>query len=124
MPEGAAALAFEERSDTVAQSSLPNHNSPHLQDAPQPQGETLTPEVFPLHIREAQEAFCRALPALLRDHPGKWVAYRGSTLEEVADSEDEVYRRCDKRGLDLGILLVRPVEELPEVDFIGPQELL
>jgi hypothetical protein len=76
-------------------------------------------------IREAQEAFRRDLPQLLREARlrRRWVAYRGPERIGVGPSKRELYQECLRRGYRPGEFLVRriepeaprEVEDLPDV---------
>jgi len=49
---------------------------------------------------QAQEAFYRSLPELLKTHDRQWVAFRGEELIGFASSQTELYQRCVRRGLN------------------------
>jgi uncharacterized protein DUF5678 len=71
----------------------------------------------PPGMRRAMEAYWRDLPALLKSrHRGKWVAYHGDERIGFARTQVELYRECDRRGLDHSeywIDLVAPAEQAP-----------
>ncbi len=70
-------------------------------------------------MMEADEAFRRDLPQLLKERPGEWVGYHGSERIGFAATKDQMYRDCLERGLKRGEFLVTCVE--PEVDLMfGP----
>jgi hypothetical protein len=48
---------------------------------------------------QAQQAFYRSLPELLKTHDRKWVAFRGEELIGFARTQTELYERCLRRGL-------------------------
>jgi hypothetical protein len=64
-------------------------------------------------IEEAYGAFLRDLPALMRTHPGLWVAYAGSQQLGFGKTKTELYQRCLARGLTGDDFLV---------EFIDPDE--
>ena len=48
---------------------------------------------------QAQDAFYRNLPELLKTHNRQWVAFRGDQLIGFASSQTDLYERCIRRGL-------------------------
>jgi hypothetical protein len=48
---------------------------------------------------QAWEAFSGEFAALLRNHPGQWVAYHGASRECIGASQSAVYQECKQRGL-------------------------
>jgi hypothetical protein len=84
-----------------------------------PPAELLPFRVHPLVVG-AQQAFERALPQLLRERPGQWVAYHGDRLIGFAPSKSELYQECLRQGLPRGEFLVRSIEPGPEVIAVGP----
>ena len=66
-------------------------------------------------MMEADEAFRRDLPQLLKERPGEWVGYHGSDRIGFAATKDQMYRDCLERGLRRGeffVTCVEPEEEL------------
>jgi hypothetical protein len=114
----------ERKADTVAQPQHPTPLTPSdVERRRQQVEEWPVLAILPPHVWEAEEAFHRSLADLLRNHPGKWVAYQGSTLMEIANSKAEVFHKCQQRGLDVTRLFVRLVAESPEIDYLGPREI-
>jgi hypothetical protein len=71
-------------------------------------------------LEEAEDAFLRELPVLLRDHEGKWAAYYGVDRVALADTKSAAYTECNRQGLADEDFLVRCIEPpLDEVTF-GP----
>jgi hypothetical protein len=68
---------------------------------------------------ESYQAFLRELPTLLERHPGKWVAYSGSTFLGVNDSRRQLYRELLDAGHSLGDFLICAVEQPQEVVLDG-----
>src|SRR5262245_58279849 len=64
--------------------------------------------------RAAFAAFARDLPALLDEHPGKWVAYHGAERLGIADDDADLYELGRRRGLSPLALLVIGID--PEAD--------
>ena len=60
--------------------------------------ELLDSEPLPM-IKKSIDAFRRALPELLRTHPGKWVAYHGDERVGFGKTQTELYQQCFARGL-------------------------
>ena len=50
-------------------------------------------------IQKSIDAFRRDLPALLKTHPGKWVAYHGDERVGFGETQTELYLRCFAKGL-------------------------
>ena len=68
------------------------------------------------NCQEAQCAFRRDLPQLLRERPGQWVAYYGNERLGFARTDLELYEECRRRGLDDNAYLVLCIE--PESDVV------
>jgi hypothetical protein len=82
----------------------------------------ITALVPPL-IREAQLAFQAALPQLLRERPGQWVAFHGTRPLGFARTKTELYQRCLQAGHARGEFLVRLIRPQPgETEVLGPFE--
>ncbi len=78
----------------------------------------------PAVVREAQEAFRGALPQLLRERPGQWVAYQASQQLGFAPTKAELYQRCLRQGYARGEFIVRRIRPCPaEGSLIGPFEI-
>lgn len=84
-------------------------------------GDSSTQQTLPPLIEEAQSAFWRDLPRLLKERPGQWVAYRGGSQIGFAATDITLYRQCLRLGLNDEEFLVRCIE--PEVDamIVGPR---
>lgn len=78
-------------------------------------GDSLPFQVPPL-IEAAQVAFDAALPQLLKEHSGEWVAYRGEHQVGFARTKTELYQRCFILGLRRGEFVVRRIQ--PQVDVL------
>lgn len=76
---------------------------------------TLDFQVPPL-IEMAQIAFAAALPQLLQEHAGEWVAYQGTRQIGFGKTKTELYQRCFALGLQRGEFVVRRVQ--PQVDVL------
>jgi hypothetical protein len=83
------------------------------------------PAALPVHdipwsispaIREAQDAFKRDLPQLLKERPGQWVAYCRDKPIGFAKDSPELWRRCKSLGYQEFIVCC--IEPCPESDFI------
>jgi hypothetical protein len=73
-------------------------------------------------IRQAQEAYGQALPQLLRERPGQWVAFDGSRPIGFAGSKTELYQTCLQQGYPRGQFLVRCIEPEPGVEILRSPE--
>jgi hypothetical protein len=63
-------------------------------------------------IRQSQQAFTAALPALLasKTPAQKWVAFHGSQLVTFGGTKTEVHQECLRKGLNPGTFVVRRVQ--------------
>jgi hypothetical protein len=76
------------------------------------------PFQVPPILDEAQEAFRQALPRLLVERAGQWVAFQGRQLIGFAATDLELHRACVRQGYQEGHFLVRSIEpEAEEVSF-------
>ncbi len=58
--------------------------------------------------------FREALPALLVEHAGKWVVFKGGQVQSVHETEDEAYRAgLEKFGRDGGQVIALVIEQRP-----------
>jgi len=64
--------------------------------------------VSPL-IAQAQVRHRRDLPELLKEHPGKWVAYFGTERICLGETKRELIEKCVQRGLKDDEFLVRAI---------------
>jgi len=78
-------------------------------------GDALDFQVPPL-IEAAQAAFDAALPQLLKEHSGEWVAYHGQHQVGFARTKTKLYRRCFALSLRRGEFVVRRIQ--PQVDVL------
>jgi len=58
------------------------------------------------------DAVRRELPRLLREVPGKWIAYRGEQQVALADSAREAYAQFTRANIPLDEVVVLRVEPL------------
>ena len=70
-------------------------------------------------MMEAEEAFLRDLPHLLKERPGEWVGYHGSDRIGFALTKDLMYLRCLDRGLERDEIAVRCIEPMTEELIFG-----
>jgi hypothetical protein len=77
--------------------SPPQESSPGS-DAAMPCAVPVSPP--PGSAEESRMAFERDLPRLLRQYPGRWVAYHQSKLVEVGRDQAIVYQHCLDLGFD------------------------
>jgi hypothetical protein len=68
-------------------------------------------------IVAAQAAFEGALPQLLKEHSGEWVAYQGEHQIGFATTKTELYQRCFALGLRRGEFVVGRIQ--PQVDVLS-----
>jgi hypothetical protein len=94
----------------------PNPNQPTLDT---PSGEQLPahggdnaprPFLVPPLVEQAQKAFCRDLPRLLRERPGQWVAYHGDKQLGFATTQAHLYQECLRHGIDEEEFVVQCIE--------------
>jgi len=64
-------------------------------------------------LARSLDAFRRDLPALLKTHYGRWVAYHGDEQLGFGKTQTELARKCLARGLKLDEFLVCSIE--PEI---------
>lgn len=109
------------------QPNRPNQSesSPVASDQDQPSDELpfwpCQAPVSPLGV-QAENAFYRNLPELLKKHCRQWVAYRGNECVGFARTETELYQRCLQRGFkpeDFVVLYVhhRALYDHEEIDL-------
>src|SRR3954464_15719095 len=70
-------------------------------------------------IVQAQEAFQRWLPQLLKERPGQWVAFHRDQLLGFAATKTALYQTCLRQGHKRGEFLVRAIE--PTVERAYPR---
>jgi hypothetical protein len=90
-----------------------------LQERPQPragQAAQQTGADFAELQKVAFETFSHDLPALLREHKGKWVAYHGAERLGISDDDLALYELGEQRGLSPLSMLVTGI--YPEADQI------
>ena len=101
-------------------SPQPEEPAVHAGDAgaaPAPSIPEYEPVRIPPAILEAQAAFERDLPRLLKERPGQWVAYRPEGPILFAADSDTLHRECERRGYHE--YLTRMVYPYPESDIIS-----
>jgi hypothetical protein len=69
---------------------------------------------------QALQAFRRDLPNLMKEHPGRWVAYHGDRRVGIAKTDLELYQLCDRQGIPDDDYIVRPVEPEPPDEVDSP----
>jgi hypothetical protein len=75
------------------------------------------PIQIPPAILEAQAAFERDLPRLLKERPGQWVAYLGEKPIAFAATSVALCQACWRQGHRE--FLLRCIEPYPDMDFIS-----
>jgi hypothetical protein len=98
----------------AAPASEPTPAPPASANPPLPDDE---PIHIPPAILEAQAAFERDLPRLLKDRPGQWVAYRPEGPILFAATSPALHQQCRKLGYRE--YLSRKVMPYPDTDFIS-----
>jgi len=99
---------------------MSNHRSETFEPTPKPLSdedwyeELIEGGVSPL-IPQAQVRHRRDLPALLKEYPGKWVAYFGTERLGIGESERELTEKCMQRGLKDNEFLVRAIAPQSEL---------
>jgi hypothetical protein len=71
----------------------------------------------PPEILEAQTAFLRDLPELLKERRGQWVAYYGAKRIGFGETEEALWQECLRQGYQN--FLVRCVWPRPPFDYIS-----
>jgi hypothetical protein len=71
---------------------------------------------------QAQAAFYRNLPELLKTHDRQWVAYHGEECIGFARTQTKLYERCLRQGLKedefyLGFISEAAYADMEEVDI-------
>jgi len=70
--------------------------------------------------QQALQAFRRDLPTLMKEHPGKWVAYHGDRRVGIADTNLELYQLCDRQGIPDDDYIVAPIDWEPPYEVDSP----
>jgi hypothetical protein len=78
---------------------------------------------IPPVVEQAQKAFQAALPQLLRERPGQWVAFHGDRQVGFGASKTGLYQECFALGLRRGELLVRLIQPQVEVIALDPRTM-
>ena len=86
--------------------------------SPQPNSE---PHGTPPAIEASLKAFGEALPQLLRERAGQWVAYHAGRQLGFAETKTELYQRCLAAGLRRGEFIVRLIQPQVEVVTLDPR---
>jgi hypothetical protein len=68
-------------------------------------------------IQQAQKAFRTALPQLLPERQGQWVAYQGDRQVGFGTTKTDLFQECFALGLRRGECLVRLIQ--PQVEAIN-----
>ena len=76
-----------------------------------------TSHATPPALLEAQQTYLQGLPALLKERPGQWVAYHGTTRLALGDTKDGVWEECLRQGYQE--FLLRRIRPHVEADFIS-----
>src|SRR5262245_6045551 len=83
----------------------------------------LPPPGTPPLVEQALRAFGDALPRLLQQRPGQWVAFAGDRLLGFGRTKTELYQRCLGEGRAPGQFLVRAIRPPPpDAEILGPAE--
>jgi hypothetical protein len=72
---------------------------------------------IPPIIWEAQAAFARDLPELLKQRRGQWVAYYGSRRLGFGSTQTALWQECERQGYR--DFLIRRVASYPPFDYIS-----
>ncbi len=80
------------------------------------QSEAALPLAPPI-ILEAEEAFRRDLPELLKERHGQWVAYHGAQRIGFGTTKTALWNECLRQGYE--DFLVRRIWPFPESDLIS-----
>jgi hypothetical protein len=70
-------------------------------------------------IEQAEAAFARDLPQLVRQHLHQWVAYHGAKQLGFAPSRAELHTECLRRGLSPDELVVWQIEPVLGTMIVG-----
>jgi hypothetical protein len=100
-----------------------HHESENSEPTPEPlsddgwYAELIAGGVSPLMAR-AQVRHRRDLPELLKEHPGRWVAYFGDERIALGETKRQLVEKCVQLGLKDDEFLVRAIaaESDPEID--------
>ena len=96
----------------------PDNSPPDIQQPPLPDGGKIPPLIARGNLQ-----FKRDLPRLLRQAPGKWVAYRGEECLGIASDFRKLYTVADRRGLKDDEFVIRHIEEW-DPDEVDPEEYI
>ena len=69
---------------------------------------------------QALLAFRRDLPGLMKEQPGKWVAYHGDSRVGIAKTDLELYQLCARQGIPQNKRIVRPIDLEPPLEVDSP----
>ena len=108
---------------SLAEVNSPDSTLPIPSHAADEPGLPLPFEILPV-IVQAQEAFQRWLPQLLKERRGQWVAFHGDQLLGFADTKTALYHTCLRQGHERGKFLVRAIEPQIDVLTLGPREVV
>ena len=79
-------------------------------------GEAWPDDPVSANILAAQDAFRRALAALLKANPHQWVAFHGERQVCIARTKASAYDECVKQGLHRGEFVIRKIEQSAALD--------
>jgi hypothetical protein len=80
-------------------------------------------ETFPPLILQARAAWRGDLPALLKTHPGKWVAYHGNRQIGIGSRKTALFQQCLRAGLEPGQFVVLRIEYEAEHQVDVPMDV-
>jgi hypothetical protein len=69
---------------------------------------------------QAWDTFQRDYPALIAEHTGEWVAYRGTQRLGLAPTKTQMYQTCLGQGLHWEEFLVCCIEPAVDELYFGP----
>jgi hypothetical protein len=80
--------------------------------------------LIPPIIIEAQNAFCRDLPRLLKERKGEYVVYHGAQPVIFAKTYEEARKECFRRNLPEHEYVLYCIEEECDLEPIDPADLV
>jgi CheY-like chemotaxis protein len=111
-------LLLERYEDLPREMIVPANGNSHGTPSA-PERTEISQAMSPTEIqRLGWDTFCRELPHLLQEHPGKWVAFHGKKRVVLGASKQEVYVQLKQIRCPLEEVVVRRIESLgPPVDL-------
>ena len=70
--------------------------------------------------QQALAAFRRDLPALMKEHRHKWVAYHGDRRVGIAKTNLELYQLCERQGIPFDDFIVTNIDWEPPYEIEIP----